>query len=220
MSPAHPPSSETTPGRWPSSRNTLPFSRLRPAFTPRGHLPAQPTPRQGQSSAHPPHAHLANPSPTTSTPALANSTPAAPSSTLVVNGNNPATWPQNSPWHDNLGALFTHGNAETIYSTSTVDTEAGTTTIDYWAVVPATQQWLHATRTVTVAARHRTPATPQLPHPRQRRCPRHQRPSRPRLSRSSTPLPHSSRLHRLDDHCAPPTAETSAAGEATTSATP
>jgi hypothetical protein len=52
----------------------------------------------------------------------------------------------------NLGALFTHdGSAETVYSTSTVDTtQPGTTTLDYWAVVPSTQQWLHATRTVII----------------------------------------------------------------------
>jgi hypothetical protein len=74
--------------------------------------------------------------------------------TLIVNGNNPATWPLGQTWTDNLGALFTHdGQSETIYSTSTIDTtSAGTTTIDYWAVVPSSQQVLHATRVVIVSA--------------------------------------------------------------------
>jgi hypothetical protein len=51
-----------------------------------------------------------------------------------------------------LRALFTHdGIAETIYSTTTVDTTApGTTTLDYWAVIPSTQQWLHAARAVVI----------------------------------------------------------------------
>ena len=55
------------------------------------------------------------------------------------------------PWHDNLGALFTHdGIAETVYSTSTVDVSAaGTTTLDYWAQIPGAA-WLHATRDVVV----------------------------------------------------------------------
>jgi hypothetical protein len=74
--------------------------------------------------------------------------------TLVVNGNNPAHWSLNQIWNDNLGALFTHaGQSETIYSTTTVDaTVAGTSTIDYWAVVPSSQQVLHATRAVVVSA--------------------------------------------------------------------
>jgi hypothetical protein len=73
---------------------------------------------------------------------------------LKINGNNPAQWPLKTPWSDNLGALFTHGGqSETIYSTSTVDvTQSGTTTLDYWAVVPSTQAWLHATRAVVVNA--------------------------------------------------------------------
>ena len=60
------------------------------------------------------------------------------SATLFVNGNNPATWQEGTPWQDNLGVLFTHdGENETVYSTSTVDTsQPGTTTIDYWAQVP------------------------------------------------------------------------------------
>jgi hypothetical protein len=84
-------------------------------------------------------------------PPPANDNP-NPSATLAVNGNNPAEWQLNALWQDNLGALFTHdGQSETIYSTSTVDvTAAGTTTIDYWAVVPSTQQVLHATRDVVV----------------------------------------------------------------------
>ena len=84
--------------------------------------------------------------------------PAATSSaTLVVNGNDPLTWPLDTPWADNLGALFSHGGAsETIYSTSTVDTlVAGTTTIDYratWYPDPtaSTTETLHATRDVIV----------------------------------------------------------------------
>jgi hypothetical protein len=53
---------------------------------------------------------------------------------------------------DNLGALFTHdGIAETIYSTSTVHVNTeGTTTIDYWAVIPSSQEILHAPRDVVV----------------------------------------------------------------------
>ncbi len=98
-----------------------------------------------------------NPSPdltNSGNPDNANPATAAPSATLIINGNNPATWQQDAPWHDNLGALFTHdGGSETIYSTSTVDTtEADATTIDYWAVVRATQQWLHASRTIIVSA--------------------------------------------------------------------
>jgi endosialidase-like protein len=70
--------------------------------------------------------------------------------TLTVNGNNPAQWPLNEIWNDNLGALFTHGGqSETIYSTTTVDTtQTGTTTLDYWAEVPTTEHWLHTTRDV------------------------------------------------------------------------
>jgi endosialidase-like protein len=70
---------------------------------------------------------------------------------LKVNGNNPAQWPLNQIWNDNLGALFTHnGQNETIYSTSTVDVTApGTSTIDYWAQVPGAQS-LHTTRTVVI----------------------------------------------------------------------
>ncbi len=60
--------------------------------------------------------------------------------TLTLNGNNPAQWPLNTAWQDNLGALFVHDvMSETIYSTSTVDTGvSGTTTIQYWAKVPTT----------------------------------------------------------------------------------
>jgi hypothetical protein len=74
--------------------------------------------------------------------------------TLTVNGNNPVVWQLNTVWQDNLGALFTHiGQSETIYSTSTIDvTTAGTTTIDYWAVIPTTQQFLHATRDIVILA--------------------------------------------------------------------
>jgi hypothetical protein len=63
-------------------------------------------------------------------------------------------WQLNQPWQDNLGALFAHdGENETVYSTSTVDTtQPGTTTIDYWAIVPATQQWLHTTRDIVIPA--------------------------------------------------------------------
>jgi hypothetical protein len=86
------------------------------------------------------------------------------SATLIVNGNNPATWPLNQQWNDNLGALFTHdGQSETIYSTSTVDvSSAGTTTIDYWAVIPSSQQVLHATRAVVIpsAANDNAPIPP------------------------------------------------------------
>ena len=73
----------------------------------------------------------------------------------MLNGNNPAEWPLNQAWNDNLGALFTHaGQSETIYSTSTVDvTVSGTSTIDYWAVVPSSQQWFHATRSVVIQGR-------------------------------------------------------------------
>ena len=80
--------------------------------------------------------------------------PATSSATLTLNGLNPATWTLNTSWQDNLGALFTHdGQSETIYSTSTVDSvQAGTTTLDYWAVVPSTQQWFHATRAVVIPA--------------------------------------------------------------------
>ena len=76
------------------------------------------------------------------------------STTLTVNGNNPVVWQLNIAWQDNLGALFTHdGRSETIYSTSTVEVaHPGTTTTDYWAIVPATQQWLHATRPVVIPA--------------------------------------------------------------------
>ena len=76
-----------------------------------------------------------------------------PSATLVVNGNDPAQWPLNQIWNDNLGALFSHdGQSETIYSTTTIDTSvAGTTTIDYWAQVPEAQ-WLHTTRDVVIPA--------------------------------------------------------------------
>jgi hypothetical protein len=70
----------------------------------------------------------------------------------VVIRNNPATWPLNQVWNDNLGALFTHdGQSETIYSTTTDDTTiSGTTTLDYWAVIPSSQQILHATRDVFI----------------------------------------------------------------------
>lgn len=73
------------------------------------------------------------------------------SATLVLNGNNPAEWPLNQAWNDNLGALFTHdGQSETIHSTTTVDvTVAGTNTIDYWAQIPGAN-FLHTTRAVVV----------------------------------------------------------------------
>jgi len=82
-----------------------------------------------------------------STTLTANNSP-----TLVVNGNNPVTWQLNTPWQDNLGALFTHaGQSETIYSTSTVDTSAtGTTTVDYWALIPSSGHYLHTTRHVVI----------------------------------------------------------------------
>jgi hypothetical protein len=91
----------------------------------------------------------------------ASTTSSTTSATLAVNGNNPVPWQKGQPWQDNLGALFTHeGIAETIYSTSTVEVStAGTTTIDYWAVVPSSQQWLHATREAVVPA----PANDNLP---------------------------------------------------------
>jgi hypothetical protein len=83
--------------------------------------------------------------------------------------HHPAAWPLAAAWSDNLGALFTHdGIAETIYSTSTVDVgSAGTTTIDYWAVIPSTQQWLHATRNVVIqgAANDNTPLPANTPRP-------------------------------------------------------
>lgn len=79
-----------------------------------------------------------------------------------MNGNNPATWPHNQIWNDNLGALFPHdGGAETIYSTTSVDViQSGTTTIDYWAQVPGAE-WLHTTRDVVVEgpANENDPAT-------------------------------------------------------------
>jgi hypothetical protein len=41
--------------------------------------------------------------------------------TLTLNGNNPAEWQLNTPWYDNLGTLFSHdGQSETIYSTTTI----------------------------------------------------------------------------------------------------
>jgi hypothetical protein len=85
--------------------------------------------------------------------------------TSTLNGNNPIVWQLNTPWQDNLGALFTRdGASETIYSTSTVDTTlAGTTTIDYWALVPSSQEVLHATRDVVVegAANDNVTTTPK-----------------------------------------------------------
>jgi hypothetical protein len=85
--------------------------------------------------------------------AQTDATTTTTSETLALNGNDPVQWQLNTPWQDNLGALFTHdGQSETIYSTSTVDVSiAGTTTIDYWAVVPTSQQWLHTTREVVIA---------------------------------------------------------------------
>ncbi len=106
---------------------------------------------------------------TTSSSTTASTQPPA----ITINGNNPATWPQNFPWHDNLGALFAHPTAagnpvsETVYSTSTVDTtKAGTTTIDYWVLVPATNasatpEYLHATRGIVITA----PANDNLSQP-------------------------------------------------------
>jgi hypothetical protein len=94
-------------------------------------------------------------------PPAASNTPAngtAATASLTINGNDPATWQMNTPWSDNLGALFSHnGINETIYSTSTVDTSTtGTTTIDYWATwysdpsATSSAQTLHATRQVVV----------------------------------------------------------------------
>jgi hypothetical protein len=90
---------------------------------------------------------------------LTNPEGATTTATLTLTGNNPATWPQNFPFKDNLGALFNHptqaGNpvSETIYSTSTVDTtKAGTTTIDYWATDPSTGDVLHAIRGIVITA--------------------------------------------------------------------
>jgi hypothetical protein len=86
---------------------------------------------------------------------------------LVVNGNNPAQWPLNQVWNDNLGALFSHdGISETIYSTSTVDVStAGTTTIDYWALIPTSGHFLHATRAVVIPApaNQNVPAASSIP---------------------------------------------------------
>jgi hypothetical protein len=72
--------------------------------------------------------------------------------TLTLNGNDPAQWPLNQIWNDNLGALFTHsGQSETIYSTTTVDaTISGNNTLDYWALIPSSGGYLHATRAVVV----------------------------------------------------------------------
>jgi hypothetical protein len=82
----------------------------------------------------------------------ASATSSSTSASLKVNGNNPVVWPLNSVWQDNLGALFTHdGQSETIYSTSTVDVSvSGTSAVDYWAVIPSSQQTLHATREVVI----------------------------------------------------------------------
>ncbi|MEQ1718972.1 MAG: tail fiber domain-containing protein [Hyphomicrobium sp.] len=80
--------------------------------------------------------------------------PAATSSAaLALNGNNPAQWPLNSVWQDNLGSLFTHdGISETIYSTSTIDTSvSGTTTVQYWAQIPSSLEWLMVTRAVVIS---------------------------------------------------------------------
>jgi putative peptidoglycan binding protein len=53
----------------------------------------------------------------------ADTTSSTTPESLKVNGNNPAQWPLNQVWNDNLGALFTHtGQSETVYSTTTVDT--------------------------------------------------------------------------------------------------
>jgi hypothetical protein len=94
-------------------------------------------------------------------PPAASDTPTngtAVTASLTINGNDPATWQMNTPWSDNLGALFSHnGINETIYSTSTVNTSAtGTTTIDYWATwysdpsATSSAHTLHATRQVVV----------------------------------------------------------------------
>ena len=94
----------------------------------------------------------------------ANSNSPAPhlatsSATLILNGNNPSQWTLNTPWSDNLGALFTHdGISETIYATSTIDgLLPGTITIDYWAHVPTTGSWLHTTRDVVIPAPNDNP---------------------------------------------------------------
>jgi hypothetical protein len=60
----------------------------------------------------------------------------AASQSLKLPGSDPVDWQQNTPWQDNLGALFANGGqSTTIYSTTTVDvSDAGTTTIYYWAV--------------------------------------------------------------------------------------
>lgn len=84
-------------------------------------------------------------------PPPASSASSSPA-TLILQGNNPQEWALNTPWSDNLGALFTHSSgSETVYSTSTIDTSvAGTTTIEYWALVPATSEWLTALREVVI----------------------------------------------------------------------
>jgi hypothetical protein len=92
----------------------------------------------------------------------ARTTSSTTPASLKVNGNNPAQWPLNQIWNDNLGALFTNaGQSTTIYSTTTVDTTlSGTTTLDYWAEVPSTEHWLHTTRNVVVSAPTNTAPIP------------------------------------------------------------
>jgi hypothetical protein len=95
----------------------------------------------------------------------ASATSTTTSASLVVSGNNPATWTPGTAWSDNLGALSIHdGIAETIYSTNTVDVSvSGTTTLDYWAQIPGAE-WLHATRDVVIeGAANDNHATTSLP---------------------------------------------------------
>jgi hypothetical protein len=41
-------------------------------------------------------------------PAAMNADRTETTTTLTLNGNNPAEWQLNTPWNDNLGALFSH----------------------------------------------------------------------------------------------------------------
>ena len=114
------------------------------------------TPQQFQAMVAASAASSGNSQPTTPPSPARTSTAAGPS--LVLNGNDPATWTLNTAWQDNLGALFTYSATttgpvtSTIYSTSTIDTtQPGTTTIDYWAQVP-NGDWLHTTRDVVIQA--------------------------------------------------------------------
>jgi hypothetical protein len=100
-------------------------------------------------------------SPQADASATSSTTPAS----LTVNGNNPAQWPLNQIWNDNLGALFTTaGQSTTIYSTTTVGTTvSGTTTIDYWALIPTSGEYLYTTRDVVVTTATNDNAAPIQP---------------------------------------------------------